>query len=57
MIKFIIYRNCEEILVTTPELEKAMIKEGQRDLDDYDRDEVSDECAVCITPAMPSVRW
>lgn len=52
----IVYTNCgDEVIVTTLENEHKMLfeffTEGDRDLDDYDREEVKD-VAVNITPAI-----
>jgi hypothetical protein len=48
---FIVYSNEEEVIVTTPNQEKATLKvwfaKGNRDVDDYDRREVN-ETAVSV---------
>ena len=51
----ITYRGDDEVIVTTDELEKAMLKEwfieGGRDTNDYDREVCNDE-AVTITARL-----
>jgi hypothetical protein len=45
--QFIVYVSNQEIIVTTPQLEKQTIElfftDGGRDIDNFDREEVQDE--------------
>ncbi len=54
-IMLIVYEGQDEVIVTTDELEKQTLKEwfkdGDRDLEDYDRIEIKDE-AVAITATL-----
>ena len=59
-MKFVIYSGNHEVLVTTKKKEAKLIEEcfgktGDRDLEDYDRDE-SVDIAVCVTSGL-KVDW
>jgi hypothetical protein len=52
-MKFVVYEGCHEVMVTTPEEEESFLAEcfgeNNRDLSDYDREEVTANC-VRIRP-------
>lgn len=59
-MKFIIYTSRDEVLITTKEDEKKMLKiyfeEGKRSLDDFNREEVKTE-AVQVETGSLNVGW
>jgi len=55
-MKFVIYKNDKEVIVTTKKKERELLEEcfgknGDRDLEDYDRDE-SIDIGVCISARL-----